>query len=232
MLGNNPIEKRIEDHNGRNLHIVQGSPFYTIQGEGPYAGRPAVFVRLHGCPLRCWFCDTEFSNPDDPIIPIDDLVMQVEKASYRICSFVVITGGEPLRQNILPFCRMLNIIGYTIQIETAGMYWIDDLEKYAKIVCSPKTPTIAAEIEKHAMAYKYVIDYRMSFDGPVPIFSTQRELVHQKLAAPPPDTPIYLSPMDTQNEKHNARNRQLVAAMAKEYGCYAGLQMHKFFEVP
>ncbi|HEY6020017.1 MAG TPA: 7-carboxy-7-deazaguanine synthase QueE, partial [Candidatus Paceibacterota bacterium] len=58
MFGQNPVSPIRHD---KESFLVKDI-FYTIQGEGPYAGRPAVFVRLGGCNLRCAFCDTDFSN--------------------------------------------------------------------------------------------------------------------------------------------------------------------------
>jgi 7-carboxy-7-deazaguanine synthase len=69
MFGKNPVAKQEIDGDGMALRVVDGAPFYTIQGEGPFAGDAAVFLRLHGCPLRCFFCDTEFSRAEDPYVP-------------------------------------------------------------------------------------------------------------------------------------------------------------------
>ncbi len=229
MFGKNKLEKqRLDD--GRTLRLVKGSPWLTIQGEGPYAGYPAVFIRLHGCPLRCHFCDTNFDNPDDPIIDIGELTMDIA-SRFGEAKLCVITGGEPTNQNIVPLCRLLKILDFKIQIETAGVNWIPDLEQYVEIVCSPKTPSIHPKIYDHAAAFKYVISTGMQFDTFIPITNTQPGARPAKLATPRPQAPVYLSPMDEYDEIKNKNNRKLVGEMAMRYGCIAGLQLHKFMEL-
>src|SRR4051812_4694104 len=99
MRGNNPIRKPVQDE-GRELGVK--SIFPTLQGEGPYTGHPAVFVRLGGCNLACSFCDTDFEGFST--LGVTGIVEQVTKlavneAGERVRHLVVITGGEPLRQN-------------------------------------------------------------------------------------------------------------------------------------
>src|ERR1035437_6012166 len=97
--------------------VIVHSIFYTIQGEGPHAGEPAVFVRLTGCNLRCYFCDTDFEKGD--ALSIEAVVAAVmASADPQVCKLVVLTGGEPLRQQIIPLCRALTAKGYMTQIET------------------------------------------------------------------------------------------------------------------
>src|SRR5215831_9563195 len=155
MFGKNAILK--QELTTECLRVVAGSPFRTIQGEGPYAGYPAVFLRLHGCNLACTFCDTNFDDPNDPYVSPDMLVSHITRLwGPERTLLLVITGGEPFRQNILPLIEHFHSV--LIQIETAGTLWIDGVEKHAKIVCSPKTPTIHHAIYHHACAFKYVID--------------------------------------------------------------------------
>lgn len=234
MFGNNTIMKK--DHgDGQTLRVVKGSPFLTVQGEGPYAGRAAVFIRLHGCHLRCVFCDTDFDAADNPVIHLYDLQRAITEVRGR-ANIAVITGGEPMRQNIMPLCERLAGMGMVTQIETAGTFWIDGIEDCCEIVCSPKTPTIHPMVEQYAVAFKYVIDADQQYGGGeygyVPITATQPGARSQQLALPRPTAPVYLSPMDTCDLSRNKLNQVLVGNFAKQYGVIAGLQLHKFMELP
>ena len=233
MFGLNRILKKVET-DGFRLHIVAGSPFRTIQGEGPYTGWPAVFVRLHGCNLACTFCDTNFDHPDDPILPIDTLAEYAsEMFGVEEHKLLVITGGEPLRQNILPFIRVMRakVPNVLIQIETAGTLWIDGIEDLCAIVCSPKTPVIHPKVHAHAIAFKYLIDYKDDHDTFVPVTATQANARPARLALPRTGAPIYLSPMDNYDDRRNTLNRKLVAQLALQYGAHAGVQLHKLLEL-
>ncbi len=64
--------------------------FYSLQGEGRFAGRPAVFVRMSGCNLKCPFCDTDHSKKT--MMPATDILNCI--LAYH-CNYVVLTGGEP-----------------------------------------------------------------------------------------------------------------------------------------
>jgi len=228
MFGANPVAKVDHDTNGLSLHVVRGSPWETIQGEGPYAGHPASFIRLHGCNLRCTFCDTQFSDPDDPVMDVQHLAIKCGDFGHRL---VVVTGGEPMRQNILPLCRLLHQAEFVVQIETAGTLWLEGIQDFAKIICSPKTPAIHPMIRKHAIAFKYVISTNDNHDAFVPFTATQPGAKANRLAQPRSGAPIYLSPMDEGEDQQNLLNRKLVAKLALEYNVIAGLQIHKFLGV-
>lgn len=231
MFGQNKLEKQ-HLNDGQTLRLVKGSPWLTIQGEGPYAGHPAIFIRLHGCPLRCHFCDTNFDAPDDPQVALAKLLNQIEDlATENPVALCVITGGEPTNQNIVPLCKLLNQLFYKVQIETAGINWVKDLDLYAEIVCSPKSPAIHPEVYKHAKAFKYVVSASMDFDTFIPVTATQPGARPARLAAPRPQAPVYLSPMDEYDENKNRINRKLAGKLAMQYGCIAGLQLHKFMEL-
>jgi len=228
MFGKNPVLKPSKG-DGKQLSLVDGRVFQTIQGEGPYSGRRAIFIRLHGCNLACTFCDTEFSNPNDPVVTIDEIVKQC--LDYGKNNLIVITGGEPFRQNIAPLIDLLRVHGYyRIQIETAGTLDIPTID--AEIVVSPKTPTISERAYNLASAFKYVISASNAHDGFIPITATQRGARAARLAAPRLGARVYLSPMDEYDAEKNAANIKLVGELAMKYNCIAGVQLHKILDLP
>jgi 7-carboxy-7-deazaguanine synthase len=245
MFGKNPVMKQVPaEDGGWKLRVVKGSPFYTIQGEGPFMGHPSVFIRLHGCNLRCWFCDTEFSDPSDP----EWDVVRLARVAYDECKFkvgqkadlVVITGGEPMRQNIYMLVQHLIRQGLRVQIETAGTLWVTGLEHFTgpanghrlTIVCSPKTPVVHDMIKLHASAFKYVIGTDTTVDEHGYVHAnTQIKGGDDKPLARPHHQPIYLSPMDEYDEKLNEANRRRVARLCMKHGYIAGVQMHKLMEI-
>ena len=94
--------------------------FFSIQGEGPTAGIPAVFVRLQGCSVGCAWCDTKYSwNPAAGRgLALEDLV---EEASAFSCRRSVITGGEPLESPLFaPLVQAVKARGFTLEAETSG----------------------------------------------------------------------------------------------------------------
>ena len=120
--------------------------FYTLQGEGYHAGRPAVFCRFTGCNLWtgrehdrekaiCRFCDTDFvgTGPDGgKFATADDLADRVASAwPGGDRRYVVCTGGEPLLQLDAPLVEALHARGFEVAVETngtqlppAGLDWI------------------------------------------------------------------------------------------------------------
>src|SRR3990172_11263879 len=86
--------------------------FHSIQGESTFAGRPCVFVRLTGCPLRCSWCDTEYAFYGGTVQSIDDILAKVHEYG---CRLVEVTGGEPLAQpNTAPLLSRLCNEGFTV----------------------------------------------------------------------------------------------------------------------
>lgn len=169
------------NQSGEELEVH--SIFATIQGEGPHAGEPAIFVRLAGCNLKCLFCDTAFERAT--LTTVKNIVSEVRRLNqYHTTSLVVLTGGEPMRQQIIPLIAALDGAGYHIQIETAGTTWPLDVGGIAlveaimsgavDIVCSPKTKKIHPMVMDHCYHFKYIIRKNevSAIDG-LPIMSTQ-----------------------------------------------------------
>jgi organic radical activating enzyme len=246
MFGKNPVRKPWLDAEGR---LAVQAIFPTIQGEGPYAGRPAIFIRLAGCNLRCWFCDTDFESKIDNMLSVAQIMQQVRELgrSALRCSLVVLTGGEPLRQNALPLIDALDEEGYIVQIETAGTLWLDGLEhrENVAIVCSPKTPKLNEKVLIECEHYKYIIDAgspRDSTDG-LPYATTQQPgslSRSQPLARPPFDPDeghidawgrfgctIWLQPCDVYDAARNLANLKLCAELCMKHGYRLSVQLHK-----
>jgi 7-carboxy-7-deazaguanine synthase len=95
--------------------------FYTVQGEGAFAGAPAYFIRIAGCDVGCVWCDVKESWPADqhPLISVDDLVEDVKKSGAPIC---VVTGGEPAMYNLEALTIGLKKYGIRTHVETSGAH--------------------------------------------------------------------------------------------------------------
>ncbi len=234
MFGKNPLRK-LERTAGEALDVQE--VFSTIQGEGPYAGLPATFIRLWGCHLKCHFCDTDFESRDNPSLPIRVLLDNASRFNHRL---VVLTGGEPMRQNILPLCDLLHDGGHLVQIETAGSFWFqsDTFKTRAPhVVVSPKTNYVNPQIEELADAWKYIIDSedeKDKYDG-LPIVDFQRTGNKLPLAKPPAGTPpefIWVQPCDTGDKERNRVNHTICVELAKKYGYRVSIQQHKILGVP
>ena len=123
--------------------------FYTLQGEGANAGRPAVFCRFAGCNLwsgreqdrataACNFCDTDFVGTDGTLggkfadaNALADIIAAQWPSVDPACRFVVMTGGEPLLQVDSALIDALHTRSFEIAVETngtiaapAGIDWI------------------------------------------------------------------------------------------------------------
>ncbi len=245
MLGQNKIAKLLRDA-GEKLQVRE--VFATIQGEGPDSGKRAVFIRLTGCHLACTFCDTDWDDDADPWMDVETLADQavgIWEASFGHVKtndnpLFVLTGGEPLRQNVTLFVERIleKIPSSIIQIETAGSFWRDILQHPSvSVIVSPKTSFVHPDICRVADAFKYVIratDAHHPEFG-TPLSSTQECQKLVAIATPPARlaiSDIYLSPCDEMDEHKNRANRKAALEIAMKYGYRLQLQLHKFYEVP
>jgi organic radical activating enzyme len=122
MFGKNPIRDIERDPD----RLAVESMFYTLQGEGPFSGMPALFIRLAGCNLACHFCDTQFETQADNVLPWEEHARKVLEFPIDQRRLVVVTGGEPMRQNWVKLAALLLETGtQIIQVETAGTVWQD-----------------------------------------------------------------------------------------------------------
>ena len=112
--------------------------FHSIQGESTWAGLPCTFLRLTGCPLRCVWCDTEYSFHGGEKVPLSDLIQRTEEIG---CRLVEITGGEPLiHPNAFRLATELLDRGYTVLVETSGAIDVSPLDPRAHKIMDLKCP--------------------------------------------------------------------------------------------
>lgn len=139
------------------LHVTRVFP--TIQGEGPYAGHPAVFVRLSGCNLGakrdCPWCDTEFSLGKGQQFTVESVFDQINKHLRKTTKLIVVTGGEPLLQwagirQVIALMDIPDNNDLVFQFESNGLYMdrsiiqACEMFKWCRVefVISPKIPVV------------------------------------------------------------------------------------------
>ena len=176
MFGTNEIigKKYFKDAQENTLMVT--SMFFTLQGEGPFSGMPALFIRLAKCNLDCSFCDTFFDDGD--IFTYAELE---QKAHETIRDFwvskgkpvpnwavrdrndypgvvLVMTGGEPLLQNNITGWMKRQLLHYkAVQVESNGIP-DTDVPAGVTLVCSPKC------IEKNGKPVKYLAPSKTILD--------------------------------------------------------------------
>lgn len=243
-----PIEKRAGNP---GLYLDVHSVFLTIQGEGPFCGVPCVFVRLAGCNLQCPACDTEYTD-GRKTMHMDELlalVCDTHTLSQHPMEdrLVVVTGGEPFRQNLDGLFEALCSAGFYVQVETNGTlkptssafatnwsYSIHPMQRRGVyVVCSPKTGKIQPDIYKVACALKYVVraGQVLESDG-LPLSALDhpsnpypaRPLAHW-------DRPIYVQPLDSKDPVENAAHAREAVASCLRHGYTLQVQVHKFVGV-
>ncbi len=114
--------------------LIVSETFESIQGEGFYSGSRSFFVRLAGCDIGCHWCDEKKSWPNDgfPRFKVNQLVKLCSDSSSEI---VIVTGGEPLMQDLTEFTNKL-YGNKKIHLETSGAYPLSG--KWDWITLSPK----------------------------------------------------------------------------------------------
>ncbi len=192
--------------------------FASLEGEGGRQGAPAVFVRLAGCNLRCPFCDTKYAWEEGEEETVESLLEKVVEARRRLpAKWVVLTGGEPLLQNIGPFISALHGTGSLVRVETNGT--IDPRPAADWYTLSPKPPdySFRPAFSVKAREVKLVVSKDLTFDRTAAV---RRSF--------DPSIPLFLQP-----QSNSAWSMKKAVALA-ERACREGLdevrvsiQLHK-----
>lgn len=121
--------------------------FHSIQGESTHAGRPCTFVRLTGCPMRCVWCDSEYTFTGGEYFSLDEVLNQVRAFD---CKLVEVTGGEPLAQHeAFTLIERLCSEGFEVLVETGGFVSTAEVDPRARIILDVKCPASGEEARNH-----------------------------------------------------------------------------------
>lgn len=123
----------------------------TIQGEGPDAGLPCLFIRTGGCDFRCSWCDSDLAVlpkfvRELPRLTVEEIVEQVRALAEPPIT-VVLSGGNPVIHDLSDLVGWLSDIGYRVVVETQGSRWKDWLLSVDLVVVSPKPPSSKMETD-------------------------------------------------------------------------------------
>lgn len=190
--------------------------FYTIQGEGFYAGQAAYFIRLAGCDVGCHWCDVKESwdAAAHPLARISEIVAGALAFPGRLA---VITGGEPLMYQLGPLTRALKEAGFQVNIETSGAYPLSGTLDW--ICVSPKKfKAPAAEVLPMSHELKVVIFHKSDFAWA----ESYGEQMH-------PSARLFLQP----EWSRHAEMLPLIVDYVKQHPRWQiSLQTHKYMNIP
>ena len=224
MFGTNEIvgKKYFKDAPTDSLFVT--SMFFTLQGEGPYAGMPALFIRLAKCNLDCSFCDTFFDDGD--WMTYDQLETKIEQTIQSFWTnkdkpvpawahtpdlpgkkfpniVLVMTGGEPLIQDNISWFMAQQLHNFKeVQVESNGLP-VTVVPEVVTLVCSPKCMEKEGRAVKYFAPSKTILDradclkFVMSSDRDSP-YNSIPEWAHE-WKRNNPTKEVYCSPMNVYN---------------------------------
>ena len=199
---------------GRLLPLVED--FYTIQGEGFHAGKPAYFIRLGGCDVGCRWCDAKYTwNPK--LYPPTDVRTVIDRALACPAQAIVITGGEPLLYPLGPLTGILRERGLEIFLETSGSHPFSGCFDW--VCLSPKRQQPPLE-EAYARAdeLKVIVEREEDFDW-----------AEQNARRVRRSCRLYLQPEWSVAERMMPR----IVEYAKEHPAWSiSIQSHKYMRIP
>lgn len=194
--------------------------FASVQGEGLRLGRPAIFVRLAGCNLRCPFCDTKTAWRGGRTMTVEAVAATVARLGKSWpAGWVCLTGGEPFTQ---PLGRLIDLFhqeGLWVQVETNGMIFQDAGFDWATISPKPPDYSVAADFPGLAREVKLVVSRDLAFAS-----------LRRVRALFPASVPIFLQPESNKAESRARAFRLLRRALSEGLAdVRLGIQLHRIF---
>jgi len=199
------------------LNVVE--IFKSIQGEGANAGKAAVFVRLSGCNMSCWYCDTDWSKGTK--MSVHEVLTEVNKLSDPSVypnHLLIWTGGEPtlqLTDEVLAFFKE-----YYNCIETNGSNPVPTRIEY--ISCSPKvSPEVLRKNFTHVQEFRYPV----GLGDVLPDISELPQADNYFIS------PIFLGERNERFEKVNENIEYSISIILNNPAWRLSLQLHKLLNI-
>ncbi len=194
--------------------------FAGVQGEGLRLGRPAIFVRLAGCNLRCSFCDTKYARRSGRPMTIDGVAAAVGRLRKSWpAGWICLTGGEPFTQPIGPLIDRFHGDGLQVQVETNGTIFQDGGFDWTTVSPKPPRYDVAPEFPGLAREVKLVVSKELNAAA-----------VRRVRALFPAGIPIFLQPESNKAESRAKAVRLLRRSLKEGLGdIRLGIQLHRVF---
>ncbi|AFZ36101.1 Radical SAM domain protein [Stanieria cyanosphaera PCC 7437] len=188
--------------------------FHSVQGEGAWTGVNAFFIRLGGCDVGCFWCDTKqsWNAKRHPQRQVQDLAEEVRNAHPAIA---VITGGEPLMHNLYPLTAAIKSLGIRVHLETSGAHPFSG--DFDWVTFSPKQFK-----PPHQSVYSHVSELKV-------VIAKSEDLIwaEQQASLVSPETLKYLQP-----EWNTPSSKDLIFEYILKHPQWRiSLQTHKLLEV-
>jgi len=190
--------------------------FYSIQGEGFFAGTPAYFIRLAGCDVGCSWCDVKESweVSEDQYVDLDSILEIINKSKTKN---IIVTGGEPAMYNLGPLTQMLKQNGYKVHLETSGAYPLSGTFDW--VCVSPKRFKLPLnESLAKADELKMIVVNRHDLKWGIELAELTTEACQ-----------LYFQPEWDRREKVNPI---IVDFIKDNPRCKLSLQIHKYLNIP
>ena len=191
--------------------------YESIIGEGIHAGRPAIFIRLHGCNLKCDFCEEEYTDYTE----WEDLTLfnHLQK-EFTDVGHVVFTGGEPTLQIVkvnrfIDLCNRLSQYEYLFHLETNGTMHVDT-SRFFHVAVSPKVVNLP-NYAIHELKIMHPFFSEIEIEGIVNIATSRGILIKNIFIQP-------ISPFTPETITE-------IVQIAKNTGVRLGFQIHKFYNM-
>lgn len=197
--------------------------FWSAQGEGARAGIPSIFIRMMGCSLKCEYCDTKYSWKNGAEYSSEKILSEVKLLMKKFPGTrqIVITGGEPLEQEISNLIELLRKNGYFVSIETNGVN------------------NIYTEVDWLTVSPKDVSSYKIN-KNLIEIIDEIKLIVNENLNIEKLKTirniednfPIFLQPQSyDKNRFRNTYNFYKYCVSKGIVNLRLGFQLHKFYKI-